>query len=303
MKSAIVAGASGFIGRYLVNDLVTNGIQVLTLDRRPSKDISRDTRSVEFKLDSVDRLLMQWTETHGQYDTFYNLAWQGSSGNVRSDTRLQLDNVQWSIDLLRFAKQIGCTRYIGAGSIMEHETIEETLSQGHRPNLAHVYSDAKLAAHLMGKSIAADIGIDFIWAEITNAYGPGERSPRLINSTLRKILRGELLEFTSATQLYDFIFVADAAEALRLIGDKGIPFCEYTLGSGHAKPLRSFIEELVSAFSPVIPPQFGVVPYSGFDLPAEAFSIARLEQDTGFRCRTSFVDGLHQTMMSLKEEG
>ena len=303
MIGAIVAGSSGFIGRNLIRELVDNGVPVLALERASVGGLSTDTTTVPFELNAVDSLLSGWKVPSGQYDTFYNLAWQGSAGDARTDSSLQLANVQWSIDLLRFAKEIGCTRYIGAGSIMEHETVAETLMQGHRPGAPHIYSDAKLAAHLMGKAVAAQIGIDFLWAEITNIFGPGESSPRFINSTLRKIASGDALEFTAATQLYDFIYIDDAVAALRLIGEHGKPFCEYVVGSGHARPLRTFIEELIREFAPDAAPKFGSVAYSGVSLAPETYLTTQLENDTGFRCQTSFSEGLRRTMEWLMKEG
>lgn len=83
------------------------------------------------------------------------------------------------------AKRIGCQRFIGAGSIMEYE-VED-----------------------MYKIKAQTCGVDLIWGVITNAYGEGEISQRFINTTIKKMLRGEELKFTSATQNYDFIHVRD----------------------------------------------------------------------------------------------
>ena len=59
----------------------------------------------------------------------------------------------------------------------------------------HVYGGGKLIAHVMCMSVAAQLGIELVWPEITNAYGPGERSPRLVNTTVQKCLRGEAPQF------------------------------------------------------------------------------------------------------------
>ena len=66
-------------------------------------------------------------------------------------------------------------------------------AQGNKPGKGYIYGSGKLVARTMTMSVAADLGIDLLWAEITNAYGAGEVSPRFINSTIRKILKNEPL--------------------------------------------------------------------------------------------------------------
>ena len=58
---------------------------------------------------------------------------------------------------------------------------------------------------LEGSSVTAEEKIDLIWAKITNAYGVGELSPRLVNTTIRKVIHGQPPQFTFGTQNYDFI--------------------------------------------------------------------------------------------------
>jgi nucleoside-diphosphate-sugar epimerase len=203
--------------------------------------------------------------------------------------------------MLRFAHHIGCVRYVGAGSIMEDETIAANFAQENRPGEAYIYSDGKLAAHLMGKSVAAKLGIDFVWTKITNAYGPNEISPRFINTTLRKILTHEDLQFTSATQNYDFVYIDDVAEAFYRIGENGKPFGEYMIGSSDAKPLRSFIEEIVNTLAPDRKPLFGDIPFTGINLPLETFDTKITEAVTGFKAGTPFPTGIKNTMDWLKQ--
>ena len=74
---------------------------------------------------------------------------------------------------------------------------------------------------------------------------------------------GEPLEFTSGTQNYDFIYVTDVAKAFRLLGEKGKANKGYIIGSGAAKPLRQFVEEILGELKPTSPAKFGDVPYTG----------------------------------------
>lgn len=296
MKKVIVSGANGFVGGALVAELIKNNVQVAALDMEGHNDNLPDSDLVKyypFSLDNAEE--MKNVLTDRDYDTFFHFAWAGSAGEARANTSLQLKNAQWTVDCLRLAKDLGCNRFVNAGSIMELETIKAVFNEGNRPGLGYIYGSGKLAAHTMCKSVAANIGIDLVWAMITNAYGVGERSPRMVNTTIQKCIRGETPQFTAGTQNYDFVYIDDVARAFRLIGEKGKPFCEYLIGSSNAKPLKEFLLEMKEAIAPDLDFIFGDIPFTGVNQPLEDFDCSITERDTGFRAEISFGEGCRRT--------
>ncbi len=299
MKKALVTGANGFVGSALVRDLLKNEIEVIALDRMGcNNNIPNGARFVPHEL-SESRELPDIISDK-DIDVFYHFAWVGSAGAARADTALQLNNAQWTVDCLRAAKQMECKKFVCAGSIMEHETISAAYKQGNKPGLGYIYGSGKLVAHTMCMSVAAEIGIDLVWAKITNTYGVGELSPRFINATIRKIISNEPLQFTSGTQNYDFVYIDDVARAFRLIGQNGKPFCHYLIGSSDAKPLREFILEMREALAPDREFIFGDVPFTGVNMPLEEFDCSLTERDTDFKAEIPFADGVRRTMEWLK---
>jgi nucleoside-diphosphate-sugar epimerase len=294
MKTAIVTGAGGFIGGAVVKELADNNVMVVAITRPGSQtSLPQSPLVTVMPLDMGN--LQALSGARVKADVFYHFAWQGSAGPARADTTLQLQNVQWTIDCLRLARKAGCRRFISAGSIMEHEAVAAAYTPGHRPGPGNIYGGGKLAAHVMSASVAADLGLDLVWAEITNAYGAGEKSPRFINSTIRKIINREELLFTSGTQIYDFVYITDVARAFHLIGRNGRPFCGYLIGSSRAKPLREFLLEMKASIAPDRDFIFGGLPYDGVSLPPEKFDCARTERDTGFRAEIGFAEGVGLT--------
>ncbi len=301
MKQVIITGADGFVGSYTVKAFLEHGVSVLAVDlpKEPRRLEPHDGLTyLSCDVAALDAL--RAAIPTGVYDTMVHFAWAGSAGPERMDYALQMNNALATVELMKFAKELGCTRFVCAGSIMELEVEAAIHSQGSRPGMAYIYGMGKHIAHCMCKAVAADIGMELVWPMITNAYGVGEFSPRFVNTTIRKIINGEPLQFTAATQNYDFVYITDVAEAFYCISENGKPFCEYMIGSGHARPLKEFILEMQQALAPEAVPLFGDVPFTGTNMPLSTFSVEDTARDTGFEAKVSFAEGTAMTMEWLK---
>ena len=301
MKNVIITGADGFVGSYTVEYFLNMGVNVLALDmgEKPQRLTEREGLTY-LHCDVTDVEGMKQMIPAGVYDTFIHFAWAGSAGPARMDYELQMNNALTTVACMKAARALGCSRFLCAGSIMEYEVEAAIHTQGSKPGMGYIYGMGKHIAHCMCKSVAADIGIDLLWPMITNAYGVGELSPRFVNTTLRKMIAGEPLQFTAATQNYDFVYVTDVAKAFYLIAKNGKPFCEYMIGSGNARPLKEFILEMQGACAPDAVPVFGDVPFTGTNMPLETFSTAALEEDCGYRPEVGFAEGTKRTMEWLR---
>ncbi len=300
MQNVIITGGNGFVGSNTVKFFLENGCKILSIDR--AEKAGFESKGLTYlKCDVFNTEELKKKIPLSVYDTFIHFAWAGSSGAERADYNLQMKNALMTVECLKIAKEIGCKRFICAGSIMEYEVEAAVHSQGSRPGMGYIYGMGKHISHCMCKSVAADIGIELIWPMITNAYGAGELSPRFVNTTIRKIINGEPLQFTAATQNYDFVYVTDVARAFYMIARNGKPFHEYMIGSGSARPLKEFILEMKGALAPDAEPLFGDIPYTGTNIPLEMFSIEDTVKDTGFLPEISFAEGTRMTMEWLKE--
>ena len=301
MRKVIITGADGFVGSYATKYFLEQGIDVLALgiSKTPRRLEAHERLTyLQCNISNAEELLKK--VPCSIYDTFVHFAWAGSAGEARGNYNLQMKNALDTVECVKAAKKLMCSRFVCAGSIMEYEVEAAMHTQGSRLGMGYIYGMGKHIAHCMSKAVAANIGIDLVWPMITNAYGPGEFSPRFVNTTLRKIINGEPLQFTAATQNYDFVYVTDVARAFYLIAKNGKAFCEYMIGSSHARPLREFIIEMQQALAPEAVPQFGNVPFTGTNMPLSTFDTGATEADCGFRAEITFAEGTRMTMDWLK---
>lgn len=147
------------------------------------------------------------------------------------------------------------------------------------------------------------MGIEYIRAVISNIFGPGEKSPRLVNTSLRKMINGDHCAFSAGEQIYDFIYITDAAKAFVAIGKKGRPNKSYYIGSLSPRPLRDYLIEMRDCVDLKIQIGLGELPFNGVSLTYEEFDIEAVKKDTGFVPEVPFGEGIKKTVKWLKESG
>lgn len=305
MRKAIVTGANGFVGTAVCKELSERGVEVIAVVRHPDEVVTGIK-----KLSSIRIVYCDLSDFGGladvipdrDIDVLYHFAWVGSAGPLRGDSDVQIKNVQYTCDTVKACAAMGCKRFVFASSIMEYE-IEAVMASESTPGINTLYSSAKVAADYMSRTVAGALGIEYIRAVISNIYGPGELSPRLVNTSIRKLLNGEHCAFSPGEQIYDFIYITDAAKEFAEIGEKGKANKTYYIGSQEPKPLKVFLKELRDSVAPGIEIGLGELPFNGISLTYREFDINAVKEDTGFVPVVSFTEGIKNTAAWIREVG
>lgn len=298
MRRAIVTGASGFIGLHLVRELLDHDYEVLAVahSERGAEKLRRLCEpALHPVICDIPEFWPLYEAASGTYDVFFHMAWAGVSGDANRDMSIQARNVMGAVKAIEAAKKLNCKRFLGAGSLHETECMKEMEQPDRTENFGNYYKVSKLAAHYYCKLKAASLDIDFLWPRLTNTYGAGERSGRLISSVIQKLIRGESPALTEATQLYNFIYITDAAAAYRLLAEKGVSFQNYILGSEEVKPLKEYLQTVQAVVAPEAEMGFGRHPFSGVHLEKSDLYSERLFADTGFATAVPFEEGVRLT--------
>lgn len=302
-QKIVITGATGAIGMALIHKSIAEGSEVLVISHRGSKRNKQIPKHplitvVEADLEELERIDYL---PENEYNVFYHLAWKGTFGDGRNNMPLQIENIQYTMDAVKLAKRLGCHTFVGTGSQAEYGRVEGKLLPDTPAFPENGYGMAKLCAGQMSRVACEQEGLRHIWVRILSVYGPYDRGETMISSCLHKMLRGEAADFTAGGQLWDYLYSEDAAEALWLLGEKGINGKVYCIGSGAAFPLKEYILKMSTLTGEKSNLRFGAIPYAKGQVMELCADITALTEDTGFLPKTSFEEGIRKTIEWIKE--
>lgn len=303
--NAVVTGATGFAGQPLVRRLLALGGQVTAVVRPGSPyrhSLPQDTRLtvVEADLDDFE----QWPSILGgtRADVFYHLAWKDVRTGNRNDVT-QVTNIEPAVKSVVLATDIGCRCWVGIGSQAEYGVLNRKISEHAPPNPTTIYGASKLAACMLTQITGRQVGIRTVWIRIFSAYGPGDRSKRLLDYVIEMLLEGRRPALTAGEQLWDYVYIDDVIEALVVVALANRASGIYNVGSGQAKVLRSVVEELRDMIDPRLPLGFGEKPYKADEVMHLEANIERIRKDTGWQPRTPLSQGLRALVDEYMKQG
>ena len=241
----IITGATGFIGTALSQNYIKNGHEVSAIVRPNSNKCDKLPKEVKV----IELPLNRLNELDGQYDLFYHLAWNGSSGLDRYDFNTQYSNIQFTGNAIKAAKQCGCIKFIGAGSQAEYGVVNGICNEDRTvTNPFMLYGAAKLAAYHMGKLLSEQLRINFVWPRIYSIYGVGENDGTLISTIIESFRNGKVPQLTQCKNMWDFMYITDCVKALRLLGEHNDAIGVYNVSAGNPKLLKEFIYDIGKIF-------------------------------------------------------
>lgn len=303
MKTAVVTGGTGSIGRGIINACIEAGYEVLAVVHRESlraAEIENLEHCKVLRLDlseydnAIDEMTKNWIDL-GDYELFFHLAWMAPFGKGRDNLDLQLDNIRAALAAVRFAKALGCSTFVGVGSQAEYGRVEGLLSPDTPTFPETGYGITKLCTGQLTRLSCEQIGMRHIWCRVLSAYGAYDRSESLICYAISKMMNNEETEFSPCEQIWDFIYSDDAAKAIFLAAKKGESGKVYMIGSGEARPLKEYIQKIAEITDYKMDIGFGKRPYNDKQVMHLQADIKDL-REIGFRTDYTFEEGINRIL-------
>ena len=151
-------------------------------------------------------------------DAWIHFAWDGVGSAGRSDTNIQIENIQNAKKAYLYARLLGARKFLFAGSQAEYGR------GNHRvPLPVSPYGKAKLSfgrwatEQSLLSEIYDDAPMQFIHMRIYSVYGSGDHETSLVNTVLRAALRHEAVTLGPCEQRWNYLEVHDLARAIRIL--------------------------------------------------------------------------------------
>lgn len=295
MKKVLLTGASGFIGRHCIKKLVARDYEVHAVSREAQLTDSREVywhKADLLDLSCIPGLIADIRPTH-----LLHLAWHVAPGvwaSTGGDKYLRW--VQSSLELLiRFTECAG-ERAVMAGSCTEYDWQYGYCSEVVTPlNPNTLYGVCKNSLQQQFSAFSREAGLSSAWGRIFFLYGPFENKARLVSSVIYSILSGKTAHCTSGTQIRDFLYVEDVADAFVKLMDSDVEG-PVNIASGKPVSLKDVIYSIADKLGNRDLVSLSALPMPANETPLVAADISRLSSELDWKPQYDLNTGLNKTI-------
>ncbi len=297
----LLTGATGFIGSSVLRQILDDGHIPIALVRRQSNQARIDHFDGVQKIaydDISDRAFIEQIKTFNP-DVFIHLAWKGVEGENRNDKSQISANIPFALSTVDLAHEVGCQQWIGIGSQAEYGNPNRRVDESYPADPTSIYGKAKSACYWATSGLCQYYRMTHTWLRIFSTYGPQDNPNWLIPYVVRELSSGRSPQLTKCEQLWDFLYVDDAARGILLSAYFSVSGL-LNLGSGVARPLAEVIKEIMNILGTTTKPNIGAVPYKIDQVMHLEADMTKLKSQTGWEPQVDLSDGLRRTVDFFK---
>ncbi len=264
MKKVLVTGATGFIGQYVVAELLRRGCHVIASSAHPTKAAAMDwfnrVTYIPFDFSHFDPAVNYYTCFQSP-DLLLHLAWEGLP-NYKAAFHIE-ENLPRHTALLRNLIQHGLSDVTVTGTCFEYGMAEGCLAENLPPAPANAYAIAK---DRLRRELAVLLPEGHRWVRLFYMYGKGQHSNSLFSQLENALRSGEdFFAMSGGVQERDYLPVEKVAAYVVQIALQHAVTGIINCCSGQPVTVLDMVNRYLAATGRTIPLRLGVYPYSDLE--------------------------------------
>jgi GDP-L-fucose synthase len=304
-RSVVVTGGAGFLGQRLCRELEKYGPKSLFVPRSAVYDLRDPLAIRQLFRAAKPEVIIHLAAVVG-----------GIGANRDNPGRFFYDNLLMGVQLMEEARRQGVEKFVGLGTICsypKHTPVpfrEDDLWNGYPEETNAPYGLAKKMLLVQAQAYRQQYGFNAVTLLPVNLYGPGDnfdpQSSHVIPALIRKAVQardagdGHIEVWGTGRASREFLYVDDAAEAIALATEHYDKPDPVNIGSGQEITIRQLVEQIcdLCAFKGEV--RWDATKPDG--QPRRCLDTSRALREFGFQARTSFRDGLIETIAWYERE-
>ncbi|MBB5408226.1 dTDP-6-deoxy-L-talose 4-dehydrogenase (NAD+) [Paraburkholderia sp. HC6.4b] len=257
----IVTGATGFVGRHLVPELLSRGHQIVAVVREISKAHSFQWSSeVRIVACDIGCLGPNFFDLLGNQDAVIHLAWPGLP-NYQALFHFE-ENLLAAYQFLKQCVMAGVSQVLVTGTCFEYGMRDGLLSEALESQPANAYSLAKDTLRKFLENWRQQQSFTLQWARLFYMYGEGQNPHSVLAQLDRAIDDGDaVFNMSGGEQLRDYLPVAQVAQRLALLIEHPELSGITNICSGVPISVRRLVERRIAERNARIALNLGHYPY------------------------------------------
>jgi GDP-4-dehydro-6-deoxy-D-mannose reductase len=304
LKKALIIGAAGFVGGYLIRELAdTFEVHATKL---PEESIN-NSQAIAHDLDILKKEDIVTLLYEIRPDAIFHLAAQSSVGVAWRNPGLTVDiNIKGSINVMDAVRELFYKPrilLIGSGEEYGHIRPQDTPIQEEtilRPG--NIYAATKACQNMIGSIYAKAYDMQVMMVRAFNHIGPAQAPIFVVSdfchqvAEIEKGLKEPVMMVGNLEAKRDFTDVRDVVKAYRLLMEHGEPGETYNVGSGQARSIRDVLDLIIANATTQIQVQIDPAKIRPVDVAIIEADITKLQLLTGWSPTIALEQTIRETL-------
>ncbi len=255
MKKALIIGAAGFVGSYLIHQLKdVDGYQV-AVTKMPHETIPGEGFEV-YDLNILEREQIEKLLAELRPDCIFHLAAQSSVFVSWKNPGLTIDvNIKGSVNVMDAVRTLDYKpRMLLIGSGEEYGHVREgevPISEENAIRPGNIYAATKACQNLIGKIYTDAYQMEIMSVRAFNHIGPNQAPMFVVADFCKQVAEIEagkqepVIYVGNLSAKRDFTDVRDVVRAYSLLMTQGKAGETYNVGSGHAVEIQEILDKVL----------------------------------------------------------